>query len=194
MEGDELLDQYSLLSAQEQQDYGRHRDTVSDYNTELDRLQNQYNQERDYDYSKWADNRDFSYGQYSDDRAYEYQQGRDKVADEQWQKEFDEALRQFNYANKLGEFAQQPVASSSSSSSSKKQNPTPEPQPQPEVEGFTGNTYSEAVAYMKSQGVDGASAAGIKTASEFKRSSSSKEFTSYSEYLQYTVDKKIATK
>ena len=95
MEGDDLYNQYSLLSAQDQQDYGRHRDTVSDWQVETDRLQNQYNTERDYDYSKWADNRDFGYGQFIDDRNYEYQVGRDQVADEQWQAEFDEAVRQF---------------------------------------------------------------------------------------------------
>ena len=105
MEGNDLYNQYALLGDQEQQDYGRYRDTVSDYNVELDRLQNQYNAERDYDYGRWSDNRNFDYGQYIDDRNYQYQTGRDKVADEQWQKEFDEALRQFNFANKLGEFA-----------------------------------------------------------------------------------------
>ncbi len=105
MEGDDLYNQYSLLSAQDQQAYGKYRDTVSDWNTELDRLQSQYNAERDYDYGKWADNRDFGYGQYIDDRNYQYQTGRDQVADSQWQAEFDEAVRQFNFANKLGEFA-----------------------------------------------------------------------------------------
>lgn len=200
MEGDELYDQYAMLGAQDEQEYGRYRDTVSDYNAELDRLLNQYNTERDYDYSKWVDGRDFSYGQFSDDRAYDYQVGRDKVTDSQWQAEFDEAVRQFNFQNKLGEFA--PAASSGGGYyDDGGTNPTPKPQEQPKTEepvednaGFTGNTYSEAVAYMKSQGVDGASAAGIKTASEFKRSSSSREFNSYSEYLQYTVDKKISTK
>lgn len=94
MEGDELYNQYSMLGAQEQQDYGRYRDTVSDWNTETDRLYNRYDTERNFDYSKFADNRD-----------YQYQVSRDKVADEQWQAEFDEAVRQFNFANKLGEFA-----------------------------------------------------------------------------------------
>ncbi len=106
MEGDDLYDQYALLGAQEQQDYGRYRDTVSQYNAELERLQNQYNAERDYDYGRWSDGRDFGYGQYIDDRNYQYQTGRDQVADAQWQKEFDEAVRQFNFANKIGEFAQ----------------------------------------------------------------------------------------
>ena len=201
MEGDEMYDQLAMLGTQEEQDYGRYRDTVSDFNTELDRLQNQFNTERDYDYSKWADNRDFTYGQYSDDRAYDYQVGRDQVTDSQWQKEFDEAVRQFNFANDLGEFASTSSGGGDDDGGGGTPTPQPKPQPQPQPQeedtggdGFTGNTYSEAVAYMKSQGVDGASAAGIKTASEFKRSSSSREFSSYSEYLQYTVDKKIATK
>ena len=199
MEGDEMYDQYAMLGAQEEQDYGRYRDTVSDYNTELDRLQNQFNTERDYDYSKWVDGRDFSYGQYSDDRAYDYQVGRDQVSDSQWQAEFDEAVRQFNFANKLGEFAPVYVPSNNGGGGTptpQKEQPKEEPQEEEtgSGDGFTGNTYSEAVAYMKSQGVDGASAAGIKTQSEFKRSSSSREFNSYTEYLQYTVDKKIATK
>ena len=99
MEGDDLYNQYSLLSTQDQMDYGKHRDTVSDWQIEMDRLQNQYNTERDYDYGKWADNRDFGYGQFIDDRNYEYQVGRDQVTDEQWQKEFDEAVRQFNLQN-----------------------------------------------------------------------------------------------
>ena len=96
MEGDDLRDQITLLGTQEQQDYSRYRDTVSDYNTELSRLENRYDTERNYDYSQWADGRDFGYGQYIDDRNYQYQQGRDQVTDEQWQKEFDEAIRQFN--------------------------------------------------------------------------------------------------
>ena len=100
MEGDDLYNQYSLLSTQDQMDYGKHRDTVSDWQIETDRLQSQYNTERDYDYSKWADNRDFGYGQFIDDRNYEYQVGRDQVADTQWQKEFNEAVRQFNAQHK----------------------------------------------------------------------------------------------
>ena len=105
MEGDEMKDKAALIAQMEDQAYGRYRDTVSDYNVELDRLQNRYDTERDYDYGMWADNRDFSYGQYADDRAYDYQAGRDQVADQQWQAEFDEAVRQWNFANKQGEFA-----------------------------------------------------------------------------------------
>ena len=139
MEGDDLYNQYSMLSAQDQQDYGKYRDTVSDWQVEMDRLQNQYNTERDYDYGKWADNRDFDYSQFIDNRNYEYQQGRDKVADEQWQAEFDEAVRQFNFANKLGEFAPAtPVytggggGSSGGGGGNPKPKPTEEPVEEPE--------------------------------------------------------------
>ena len=103
MEGNEMKDKAALIAQMEDQDYGRYRDTVSDYNVELERLLNQYNTERDYDYGKWADNRDFSYGQYADDRAYDYQAGRDQVADQQWQKEFDEALRQWEYSQGISD-------------------------------------------------------------------------------------------
>ena len=104
MEGDALTDQYALLAQQEQQDYGRYRDQMGDWQTERDFLTNRYDTERDYDYSKWADGRDFAYSQFADDRAYDYQVDRDKATDEQWQKEFDEAKRQFDlqYGLKTG--------------------------------------------------------------------------------------------
>ena len=89
-ETNDLYNQYSLLGQREDMDYGRYRDTVSDWGTERDYLTGRYDSERSYDYGKYADDRDFGYGQY-----------RDAVADEQWQKNFDEALRQFNYANRL---------------------------------------------------------------------------------------------
>lgn len=131
LEGQALNDQFAILGAQEQQDYGRYRDAVGDWGAELDRLQNQYNAERDYDYGKWTDGRDFGYGQYIDDRNYTYQQGRDQVTDSQWQKEFDEAIRQFNFANKLGEFAKK---SSGAGGSSANTNSNPKPNPNPETE------------------------------------------------------------
>ena len=96
MEGNELKDQYGMMAQQEELDYGRYRDQLGDWQTERDYLSNRYDTERDYDYSKWANGRDFAYDQFADDRAYDYQVGRDKVTDEQWQKEFEEAKRQFD--------------------------------------------------------------------------------------------------
>ena len=91
-----MLNQYALLAGQDEQEYGRHQDAVSEYYTQLQQAYDQYNTERDYDYSKWADGRDFAYGQFGDDRAYAYQQERDKVSDSQWQEEFDESKRQYD--------------------------------------------------------------------------------------------------
>ena len=105
MEGDEMKDQAALIAQMEDRDYGRYQDQLNQYYTELEQAYDRYDTERDYDYGKWADGRDFGYGQYIDDRNYQYQQDRDKVADEQWQKEYDEAIRQWNFANKQGEYA-----------------------------------------------------------------------------------------
>lgn len=83
-QGQDLYNQLSVLGAQEDQDYGRYRDQVSDFYTQLQQMYNQYNAERDYDYSK-----------YTDDRNFQYQQERDQVEDERWQKEYDFALQQY---------------------------------------------------------------------------------------------------
>ena len=80
-----LYNQYALYGEQENMDYSRYRDTVSDYNAERDRLQNLYNAERDYDYAKYTDDRNFAYQGYADD-----------IANKQWSAQFDEALRQYN--------------------------------------------------------------------------------------------------
>lgn len=95
-DGDALYDQAALMDQMEIQDYGRYRDMVSDYNTELARLTENARYQAETDYSKWADGRDFSYGQFIDDRNLAYQTERDKVADAHWQAEFDEAKRQFD--------------------------------------------------------------------------------------------------
>ena len=208
MEGDALMNEYGILGAREEQEYGRYRDQVADWQGERDRLQDQYYTERDYDYGKWADNRDFGYGQYIDNRNYDYQIGRDTVADQQWQAEFDEAVRQFNFANKLGEFA--PVASPSGGGGG--WSPTANPQPKPELEDgpepvtptraeFTGTTYSEAVAYLQANGISGASASGIMTSSEWQRRKNGgstspyvANHATYQEYLGSIVEYKLDTK
>ena len=84
MEGQDLLNQYGLLSDREGQDYGRYRDALSDYLTERNFLTDRYDTERNYDYGIYSDNRDFN-----------YTQDRDAVADQQWQAEFDEAVKRF---------------------------------------------------------------------------------------------------
>lgn len=108
-EGQDMLNQFAILGDQEDKDYVRYMDTLNAWLTERDYLAGRYDTERDYDYGMWADNRD-----------YEYQVGRDQVSDEQWQKEFDEAQRQFNqqYALKTGSSGGSGSSGSSSSKSS----------------------------------------------------------------------------
>ena len=101
--------QAALMAQMEDQDYGRYRDQLSDYYTELGLLTDDARYQAEQDYGRWADHLNFTYGQYSDDRAYDYQTGRDAVADQQWQAQFDEAKRQYD---------QQYALSTSKSSSS----------------------------------------------------------------------------
>ena len=74
MEGDALKDQYGILGAREEQDYGRYRDKVSDYNSELGRLQGVYDNERAIDYGQW---------QYEDQQGYARWQDARKLAQSQ---------------------------------------------------------------------------------------------------------------
>ena len=73
-EGQDLYNQYAMLGAQEEQDYGRHRDSVSDWQAERDYLTGRYDNERNLDYSKYVDDRNFAYGKYADDRNFAYGQ------------------------------------------------------------------------------------------------------------------------
>lgn len=84
-------------------DYGQYRDDVAD---------NQW--EESFDYQKERDEKadekwqtEYDRGVYESDRAFDYQKERDEAADykwteemrvqqEQWQKEYDESIRQFN--------------------------------------------------------------------------------------------------
>ena len=141
-EGQDLLNQYSLLASQDEQEYGRYRDEVSDYYTQLQQSYDQYNAERDYDYSKWADGRDFAYDQYSDDRAYDYQQGRDEVADEQWQKEYDLALQKYNDSQKASS-----GSGGSGTKNTKNEEKNEQPTDKPENDGVPTN-YQELAKYL----------------------------------------------
>ena len=125
-EGQELYNQYGILSDQENQDYGRYQDEYNQWQNELLRLYDQYNTERNFDYGKYTDERDFAYGTYADDKSYAYDEYRNAIADEQWQQQFDEQVRQYNEQMAFSKqqyndskAASQSGASSSGSSSKK---------------------------------------------------------------------------
>lgn len=72
-EGQDLMNQYSLASDMYNRGYGEWRDSVSDYNTNVDRLYGQYNDERNYDYGVFDSNRTYSHNAYYDayNKAYQ---------------------------------------------------------------------------------------------------------------------------
>lgn len=84
-EGSDMLNAYNLLSDRENADYGKHRDSVGDWQNELNYYANLYNQGRTFDY-----------GAYSDAAAMDYQRERDAIADAQWREQFDWQKSQAN--------------------------------------------------------------------------------------------------
>ena len=125
-EGQDLLDQYSLLSDRYNTEYAEHRNALADWNAQRDYLAGRYDSERNYDYSKYSDGRDFALTEYQQGvdeeqwqkdfdeavRQYDekmlYQKDRDVIADSQWQKEFDEKVR-MNDASLLAKYADEGV-------------------------------------------------------------------------------------
>lgn len=109
LEGQQLKDRYGMLSDRESKDYGRYQDALSQYRQEQERLQHIYETERGFDYGKYRD--DMAQAekeaqlQYQKDRdalldkqtleKFQYQQMLDKLAQERWQKEFDEDKRRY---------------------------------------------------------------------------------------------------
>lgn len=110
-EGDDLYNQASLMAGMEEQEYGRYRDKMSDYYTELDRLTNDARYQAETDYGKWMDKTNLDYGIHRDavedkqwDDSFRYQKDRDKIEDDlvkvansqkATQQEFENALAMF---------------------------------------------------------------------------------------------------
>ena len=87
-QGQDLYQKYGMLNTQEQA-------AVDQWNAA---------------YNRWLTERDFLTGRYDTERGYDYGTFRDSVSDDQWKAQFDEDIRRFNFANKLGEFAVAPAA------------------------------------------------------------------------------------
>ena len=113
-EGQALYDQASLMASMEDQDYGRYRDQLSDYYTDLNYLTENARYMSETEYQKALDAFNIKYSAYRDD-----------VADKQWQAQFDEAKRQYDEQMALSKSK----SSGSSSSSSKKKTGDTTPTP-----------------------------------------------------------------
>ena len=211
-EGQELYNQYGMLSDRESQDYGRYRDTVSDYLTERDYLAGRYDSERDYDYSKFNNERDFAYDKYSSDRslaydkyssdrslAYDeyatdkslsYEEYRAAIADEQWQKQYDESVRQYNDSKS------KTTTTSNNNNNNNNNNKQTEKEPEvvtpTESENTTGfiNSHMTSSEYMQ-RGANLPS--GGKNALTPSLSASSatggRSYASYKEYIKAELEK-----
>jgi peptidoglycan hydrolase-like protein with peptidoglycan-binding domain len=121
-EGQDMYNQYAMLSDDRSQEYGMWSDGYNRLLSEREYYANNYNNaygmdygqyvdkynrlaadrgyyadvydsERNFDYGKYSDDRNFEYGKYADDKSYAYQDHRNQIADEQWQAQFDEAVR-----------------------------------------------------------------------------------------------------
>ncbi len=106
-EGDQLAQTYGVLAQDRQTAYGEWGDTYNRLVGERDYSSNEYNNAYNRDYTTWNDNKTYDTSQYWNEYNTGYQADRDAIADAQWQKqfdaeqawkqkEFDEALRQYN--------------------------------------------------------------------------------------------------
>ena len=106
-EGDQLAQQYGILAQDRQTAYGEWGDKYNRLVGERDYASNEYNNAYNRDYTTWNDNRTYDTSQYWNEYNTGYQADRDAIADAQWQKqfdaeqawkqkEFDEAIRQYN--------------------------------------------------------------------------------------------------
>ena len=114
MDGQELYNQYGMLVDRENTDYGRYRDTVSDYYNELDYLTGRYDSERNFDYGQYVDNRNLDYTLHADGynrlldslgiAQSDYYNGADMYHTEQANRN-NEAWNQYNASEEARQYA-----------------------------------------------------------------------------------------
>ena len=106
-EGDQLEQNLNILNQDRQTAYNEWGDKYNRLVGERDYASNEYNNAYNRDYTTWNDNRTYDTSQYWNEYNTGYQAERDAIADAQWQKQFeaeqawkqkeyDEAVRQFN--------------------------------------------------------------------------------------------------
>ena len=91
-EGEMLYDQYAIMGDLADTEYGRYQDALNQYWQNVSLQKELADDAYEQGYNNWWNAVQMQ--QAEDELAY--QKYRDQVADEQWQKEFDEAQRQYN--------------------------------------------------------------------------------------------------
>lgn len=131
-EGRELYNQYGMVMDRENTDYGRYRDSVSDWMTDRGYLTDRYDSERNFDYGKYVDDRNMDYTLHQDgyqklldslgiakddyysgaDMFHTEQNTKNSVAGQQfndamslWGAENDEAWKQYQAAKEQRQYA-----------------------------------------------------------------------------------------
>ena len=83
-EGNQLRDNLAMLQAQDESDYGRYRDTVTDWRADVDMLYNQYGDMSEAEYNRYLNDQ----AAWEADRAYWYQKAYDEQQQENWEQQF----------------------------------------------------------------------------------------------------------
>lgn len=84
-EGQELYNQYGLFADRDEQDYGRYRDTVTDWQTDRDYLTDEARYQSETDYGRYMDDKNFQYGQYRDS-VTDWQYDLNRADEDYWKK------------------------------------------------------------------------------------------------------------
>ena len=183
-EGDQLAQTYGVLAQDRQNAYGEWGDKYNRLVGERDYSSNEYNNAYNRDYTTFNDNRSHDTTQYWNEYNTGYQADRDAIADAQWQKqfdaeqtwkqkEFDEAIRQYNEQMAL---QRQQLAARSYSDGD-------EGTPKPKLEETKNTKLFRA---------------SIRTKSEYQRLSNTERRnggnpSSYEDYVRDTLDRWLKT-
>lgn len=83
-EGNKMLTDISLLQGMDESDYGRYRDDVNDYYTDLNYYYNKYNDMSESEYNRYLND----VSAWENDRAYWYTKQQDEQSQSNWEKEY----------------------------------------------------------------------------------------------------------
>ena len=189
MEGDRMMQQYGMLTDMSDKEYGRYQDSLDRYWQNIDFLKGQTDDAYNRGYENWYNA--YQMGMQADQTAYQ----RDQDAYGRQTQQYDrlaELITATGYTPTSSEltaagmtdaqaqayknyYNQQNPTQSTSVTKNPSKLTTEKPAENPEqevIDNFNGKTYSEAVAYLKKNGVDAGTAAGIMSQSEWSRNKS----------------------
>lgn len=100
-EGQDLYNQYGMLSDDRNMEYGMWGDKYNRLVADRDYYTTEADNAWSKDYGVWSDNRAYDSDQHWKETEHEYRKDRDAVSDKQWQDTFDEGVRRFDTTNAI---------------------------------------------------------------------------------------------